>query len=378
MKRIAILGSTGSIGCNALEVARHLPEDFTISVLVANQNADLLEKQAKEFRPKIVALFDKEKALELQKKLPGIEVLGGMEGILAAAAYDESDIVLSAIAGTMGLAPTVAAIQAGKTIALANKEALVSGGQLVTSLAKQKKVSIIPIDSEHSAIFQCLNGEEKKNVRRIILTASGGPFRDYDDTQLEKVSIKHALEHPTWKMGPKVTIDCSTLMNKGLEVIETHWLFDVPIDQIEVVIHPQSVIHSMIEYCDGSMLAQMSQSDMRVPIQYAMTYPQRKKGLIPPFDFLKNQTLQFYYPNNERFRCLRLAYDAIKQGKSLPCYMNAANEVLVGRFLENQISWKEISSKLEHLMQKHQPIHLPCLDDILCLDKEARLEAAKV
>lgn len=375
MKRIAILGSTGSIGRNALAIVENHPQEFTITALAAQENIDLLEAQAKKFHPKIVALYNKDKALELQKRLPHLTVLGGMEGLCAVASHEDSDLVLSAIAGTHGLTPTVAALQAKKNVALANKEALVSGGEFVTRLAKQQGVSIIPVDSEHSAIFQCLKNESIENVRRIVLTASGGPFRTYSDEALQNVNIDQALKHPNWKMGPKVTVDCSTLMNKGLEVIEAHWLFNLPLEQIEVIIHPQSIIHCLVEYIDGSMLAQLNDPDMKIPIQYAMTYPERRQGMLAPFDFLKNQTLQFFLPDMKKFRCLQLAFDAIVSGRSMPCFMNAANEVLVNRFIKNQISWVEISAKLDSLMSQHTCTTLSNLDDILNMDKEARLLA---
>lgn len=376
MRRIAILGSTGSIGRNALEIVAYHPEKFCVTALAAQGNIDLIEAQARKFQPKIVALFEEDKALELQKRLPGMRVVGGIDGLCEAAAYEESDLVISAIAGTQGLTPTVAAIKAKKNVALANKEVLVSGGEYVTKLAKELGVAIIPVDSEHSAIFQCLKDEPASNVRRMILTASGGPFRTYSEEALQNITVDQALAHPNWKMGPKVTIDCSTLMNKGLEVIEAHWLFQVPVEQIEVIIHPQSLIHCMVEYIDGSMLAQLNDPDMKIPIQYAMTYPERKQGLLAPFDFLKNQTLQFFLPDTNKFRCLQLAFDALASGKSMPCFMNAANEVLVNRFMSKQISWAEISTKLDSLMSKHVCTTLSNLDDILNMDKEARLQAA--
>ena len=377
MKRIALLGSTGSIGESTLKVARHLgQQQVQIVVLAAHSNIDLLEKQAKEFQPELVAVYDKPKAAELQRRLPGIKVLGGMEGIEAAASHPHANFVVSAMSGTLGLIPTVAAIKAGKNVGLANKESLVSGGSLVMSLARQKGVSIIPIDSEHSAIFQCLNGENLKNASRIILTASGGPFRNMPIEELQKVTVDHALSHPTWAMGPKITIDSSTLMNKGLEVIEAHWLYGMPYDKIDVVVHPQSIIHSMVEFHDGSMMAQMSVPSMIVPIQYAITYPERMPGLIKPFDFMKNNHLQFFAPDVDRFRCLKLAFEAVKAGDSLPCYMNAANEILVNRFIEKKISWLDIAQKLENLMSAHDISKIHSLDDVLAVDKLAREEAS--
>lgn len=379
MKQIAIIGSTGSIGKSTLQVARHLGRNqIIVKALAAHSNIDLLEQQAKEFAVEAVAVFDKHKALELAKRLPGIKVLGGMEGVQEIAAWPTVDYVVSAFTGTLGLQPTLAAIEAGKNIGLANKESLVSAGALVMRKVAEKKVSLLPIDSEHSALFQCLNGENPKTVSRLILTASGGPFREWSLERLSAITIDEALNHPTWKMGPKVTVDSSTLMNKGLEVIEAHWLYSMPYDCIEVVIHPQSIIHSMVEFVDGSMLAQMSQPSMIVPIQYALTYPERKQGIIPPYDFTKNPTLQFFKPDFQKFRCLALAFEALRKGRSLPCYMNAANEVLVSRFLEQQIGWSEIGDKLDSLLERHVTRDVKTLDEILDVDKEARFEAAQV
>lgn len=376
MKRIAVLGSTGSIGKNTLKVAEHLGKDkIQVSVLAAKENIDLLEQQAHAFQPKLIAVYNKDKARELQQRLPGFQILGGMEGLQAAAAYSEVELVISAIAGTLGLEPTVAAIKAGKNVGLANKEALVSGGALVMQLVKEHGITLIPIDSEHSALFQCLKGEPNRAVDRLLITASGGPFREYSSTQLDTVSIDQALKHPNFRMGPKVTIDSSTLMNKGLEMIEAHWLFGVPLSNIEVVIHPQQIIHSMVEFVDGSILAQMCEPTMIVPIQYAMTYPDRAPGLMKRFDFLKNAALQFSLPDMQRFRCLALAYEAIKQGGSLPCYMNAANEVLVEKFLQGKISWKDIGKKLETLMTRHRVMPVKSIEEILVTDRCAREEA---
>ncbi len=377
MKRIAILGSTGSIGQNALKVARHLGSDIQVVAIAARENIELLEEQAREFAPRLIAVYNADKALELQRRLPGQTILSGMEGLLAVASHPEADMVISAMAGTVGLQPTIEAIRAGKDVGLANKEALVSGGALIMQLVAEKGVKLLPIDSEHSAIFQCLKNEPARSVRRIILTSSGGPFRTWTDQQLENVTIEQALNHPTWKMGPKVTIDSSTLMNKGLEVIEAYWLFGVDLDQIDVVVHPQSIIHSLVEFSDYSMLAQMGEPSMIVPIQYAMTYPDRQPGLLKPFDFVKNSKLEFSVPNKHTFRCLALAYEALRQGGSLPCYMNAANEVLVERFLKGEISWKEIGIQLEVLMNRHAVVAIDSLDIILAVDALAREEAAR-
>jgi len=375
MKRIAILGSTGSIGENSLNIARHLKDKFQVTALAAKANIDVLEQQIREFKPELVAVYDKEQAHALQRRLPNQQLVAGMEGLEAVASYKNADLVVSAIVGTTGLIPTLSAIRAGKDVGLANKESLVSGGALVMSLVKEKGVNLIPIDSEHSAIFQCLNGEKTADVRRIILTSSGGPFRLFSDQQLNTASVNDALRHPTWRMGPKVTIDSSTLMNKGLEIIEAHWLFNLPISKIEVVIHPQSIIHSMVEFVDYSILAQMGEPNMKTPIQYAMTYPERYPGLLQPFDFIKNSKLEFFQPDKQRFRCLDLAYQAIATGGSLPCYMNAANEVLVHRFLNQTIAWKDIATKLESLMLRHPVQKIVSLESVLAIDSLARQEA---
>lgn len=377
-RNIALLGSTGSIGENALKVARHLPDRIRVKALAARANIDLLEKQAREFRPSLIAVSDEKQAAELRKRLPETQIAVGMEGMKAVAAHPDIDLAVCAISGTSGLVPTMAAIEAGKDVALANKESLVSGGALVMSAVKRNGVRLLPVDSEHSAIFQCLNGESKAAISRLILTSSGGPFRNFSSEQLKEATLEQALRHPTWNMGAKVTIDSSTLMNKGLEVVEAHWLFDMPVDKIDVVIHPQSIIHSMVEFADGSMMAQMSEPTMLVPIQYALTYPERQPGLLKPFDFLKNHTLQFFTPDTDRFRCLRLAYQAIRQGHSMPCYMNAVNEVLVGRCLEKQIAWYEIATKLEDLMTQHPVQKVSSLDDVLAIDQLARREALEI
>ena len=377
MQQLAILGSTGSIGVNALNVARHLSDQFKVTTLAAGRNIDLLEQQIHEFSPEVVAVYDEQAAKELKGRLSGTtRVVAGMEGLLEVAAYDGVDFVVSAITGTIGLQPTLAAIEAGKNVGLANKESLVSGGELVMKRVKEKGVNLLPIDSEHSALFQSLHSGKKSEVQRLILTASGGPFRSHTAEQLQQVTADEALNHPNWKMGPKVTVDSSTLMNKGLEVIEAHWLFDIPMEKIDVVVHPQSIIHSMVEFNDGSIIAQMGEPDMIVPIQYAMTYPDRLPGTLPRFDFTKSRSLEFHQPDRLKFRCLQLAFDAIHEGGSLPCYMNAANEVLVDRFLARQIEWHEIGTTLENLMTRHQIQRNLDLESLLAIDSLARTEAA--
>lgn len=378
MKRIAVLGSTGSIGCHTLNVVRHLRSSLKIVALAARDNIDLLEQQALEFQPELIAVYQTDRARELQKRLPGHEVVGGMEGLKAVAGYENADLVVSAIAGTVGLQPTMEAVLKKKKIGLANKEALVSGGALLMKLAREQKVTLIPIDSEHSAIFQCLKDEKKSAVNRIILTSSGGPFRCWSSDELAKATVEKALCHPTWRMGAKVTIDSSTLMNKGLEVIEAHWLFNIPLDKIEVIIHPQSIIHSLVEFNDCSILAQMGVPNMVVPIQYAITYPDRLPGMLEPFDFVKHSKLEFSKPDRTKFRCLALAFDAVREGGSLPCYMNAANEVLVQRFLNREIGWNDIGIHLENLMSRHSIQPIDDLQAVLAVDAAAREEAKRV
>ncbi|MCH9630266.1 MAG: 1-deoxy-D-xylulose 5-phosphate reductoisomerase [Chlamydiia bacterium] len=374
-KRLIILGSTGSIGESTLRVVRCHSSSFKVVALAAQSNIEKLSLQIKEFSPKIVAVYNKDKAKELQKLFPDVKIVGGLDGVSEVASYKEADLCVSAISGTMGILPTFAAITAGHDIALANKEVLVSAGSLITSHAKKKGVKLLPIDSEQSAIFQCLEGSKTADVLKLILTASGGPFFNTSYEQMKKISIKEALNHPTWNMGAKNTIDSSTLMNKGLEVIEAYHLFDIPLSQIEVVVHPQSLIHSFVEFVDGSLLAQVAENQMVIPIQYAMTYPERKKGLVKPFDFRKFNKFEFFPPDDKKFTCLSLAYHAAKTGGSMPCFMNAANEILVERFLKGQISWLEIGKKLEKLLISHTIEDGLKLETLTLVDKQAREEA---
>ncbi len=377
-KKIALLGSTGSIGKSTLQVVRHLSTDFAISALAAHSNIDLIEAQAKEFNPSLIAIYDETKALELKRRLPGFRIEAGMEGLIAASTLAEVDFTMLAMSGTAGLEPALAAIEAGKQIGLANKEILVAAGELVSRRAREKGVTLLPVDSEHSALFQCLRGEKRADVRRLILTASGGAFLNWSEEALKRVTLEEALAHPNWKMGPKVTIDSSTLMNKGLEMIEARWLFDIEPARIDVVVHPQSVIHSLVEYVDGSMLAQMCEPDMILPIQYALTYPERRPGLLAPFDFNRFSTLTFSPPDKKKFTCLQLAIDALTEGKSYPCFLNGANEVLVERFIRKEISWTDIGTKLEKLMSSHTPSNVLTLDSILSVDRHAREIAKQV
>lgn len=374
-KTVALLGSTGSIGTSTLQVARHLKEEVQIIALAAKSKIDLLEAQAKEFQPKLIAVYEEAAARTLKKRLPQFRVVSGMDGLRELAALPEADFVLLAMTGSAGLLPAIEAIKAGKQIGLANKEVMISAGELISQMAKEKGITILPVDSEHSALFQCLKGEKKEKVRRLILTASGGPFRSKTLQQLSQVKLSDAMAHPNYRMGPKVTIDSSTLMNKGLEMIEARWLFDIDPSSIDAVIHPEQRVHSFVEFIDGSMLAQISDPDMLFPIQYALTYPERKKGILPPYDFVKNGTLTFFPPDKERFRCLDLAIFAMKEALSYPCFLNAANEALVDRFLKQKISWIEIGTKLEKLISSHVPQNLLTLEAILEVDAVAREKA---
>jgi 1-deoxy-D-xylulose-5-phosphate reductoisomerase len=373
--KIGILGSTGSIGTKALAIARHLPHELKVTAIAARSNIDLLEEQAREFQPEVVAVWDMDKALELQKRLPGLPVLAGAEGMGALAVHDGVDTLLVSINGAAAIEPTLKAIEARKSIALASKEVLVSAGKLVVERANELGVSLVPVDSEHTALFQCLKGEKRADVGRMILTASGGPFREKKASEFASIGIKEALAHPNYTMGAKVTIDSSTLMNKGLEMIEAHHLYGVDVDQIEVVIHPEQYIHSMVEFVDGSIMAQLSEPDMLLPIQYALTYPKRSASPLPPFDFQRALTWNFAPADTDRFRCLALAYAAAREGGSMPCFMSAANEELVSRFLEGEISWLSIGQKLESLMEQHSTIHTLSLEALLAVDRLAREQA---
>lgn len=375
MKKVAILGSTGSIGKSALKVIEHLSDSICVTALAAHSNVKLLAEQIRLFKPKMVALFEESQAAVLRQLFPGLPVYSGMEGLVQIAAGPDVDFTLVAMTGMQALLPTIEAIEAGKSIGLANKEILVSAGEFICRLANKHGSPLIPIDSEHSAIFQCLNGKPKESIRRVILTASGGPFRTFSSNELAQVKLEDALNHPTWNMGPKVTIDSSNLMNKGLEMIEARWLFDLPCEKIEVVIHPQSIIHSMVEFIDGSVLAQLSEPNMIYPIQYALTHPDRKPGLFPPFDFIKNNLLEFFPPDHQKFPALSMAREALERGGSAPCYLNAINEVLVDRFLKQEISWMGIVQRLEKLIGAHRAVPTDSVDTILMIDREARQEA---
>lgn len=376
MKKIAILGSTGSIGRQTLEVVKHLGAQ--VVALSAGRRVDLLISQIKEFKPDLVSVTGEDDAKKIRALNLGVKVVSGMQGACEVASHSDAEIIVSAIVGFSGIKPTLDAIALGKTIALANKEVLVAAGDLVMSNAKKSGSQIIPVDSEHSAIFQCLEGKSKEELDRLILTASGGAFFTWNLQELSKITPELAICHPNWSMGPKITVDSSTMMNKGLEVIEAAYLFGKSGDKIDVVIHPQSVIHSMVEMVDGSMFAQMSQPDMRLPIQYALTFPKRTSRLLQPFSFAKHSRLEFFIPEKGRFPCLDLAYICLKEGGSFPCFLNAANEILVERFLNKELSWLEISQKLEKLLSSHQNEKESSLEAILAVDALARNEALTI
>ncbi|MPR33868.1 1-deoxy-D-xylulose-5-phosphate reductoisomerase [Salmonirosea aquatica] len=379
-KRIALLGSTGSIGTQALEVIAAHPDAFGVSVLTAQNNAKLLIAQAVRFHPDVVVIGNEKMFDPVHSALShrGIRVYAGDEALASVVESDSIDVVLTALVGYSGLLPTIRAIRAGKTIALANKETLVVAGELITQLAKKHQVGILPVDSEHSAIFQCLTGEEQNPIEKIILTASGGPFRGKDRAYLATVTKAQALKHPNWTMGAKITIDSATLMNKGLEVIEAKWLFDLTPEQIDVVVHPQSIIHSMVQFEDGSIKAQMGLPDMRLPIQYALGYPQRMKADFPRFDFTAYPTLTFEKPDSGTFRNLALAYDGLARGGNRPCVINAANEVAVAAFLNDEIGFLEISDVIEHCTTRVAFVSTPQYDDYVASDREARRVAAEL
>ena len=380
MKNITILGSTGSIGTQALEVVRDHPKIFKVSVLSALKNAELLIQQAKDFKPEIVVICDESQYLYVKDSLSSfnIEVLAGEKALSEVAAYPKSDIVLTALMGSVGLKPTIAAIKAGKNIALANKETLVVAGEYITNLAREYQVKILPVDSEHSAIFQCLIGEEQNEIEKIYLTASGGPFLGKDQQFLSSVKKEQALKHPNWVMGAKITIDSASLMNKGLEVIEAKWLFNLDVDQIDVIVHQQSIIHSIVQFTDGSMKAQMGVPDMKLPIQYALNYPDRLKNDFKRFNFLDYPNFSFQQADMESFRNLKLAFQSLRKGGNMPCILNAANEVVVEAFLKDKIGFLQMSEVIEQCMQEISFIEKPQLSDYLETDKHSRIFASEL
>jgi 1-deoxy-D-xylulose-5-phosphate reductoisomerase len=381
-KALSILGSTGSIGVSTLDVVRQFPERFEVAALAAGRNIDLLCEQIKAFEPSLVAVLDQGLAAQLMQRLRSQnhqpEVLYGQEGYERVAAYPRSRMLVSAMVGAAGLLPTLAAIEAGKELALANKETLVIAGEIVMERAKSKGIRILPVDSEHSAVFQALQGNHREALKRVLLTASGGPFFDRTREELALVTPEAALRHPNWTMGRKITIDSATLMNKGLEVIEAHWLFDVPVEQIAIHIHPESIVHSMVEYIDGSVIAQMGIPDMRIPIAYALAYPERLPVQSPPLDLFRLRNLNFYPPDEERFPCLRLANEACRRGSTLPAVLNAANEVAVEAFLAGRITFLAIPQVIETVMKAHQVAASLTLETILRADQWARREAERL
>jgi len=376
-KRIAILGSTGSIGTQTLDVIAHHPDQFTVEALAGGQNVELLAEQIRRFKPKLASVATPELADRLSALIPdGTRIMYGEEGLLETAAGTDADLVVTAVVGNQGLQPTIAAIEAGKTIGLANKEPLVSAGHLVTEAARRNGVRLLPIDSEHSAIFQCLNGERREEVRKITITASGGSFRDRTREELEGVTVEQALNHPNWSMGAKITIDSATMVNKGLEVMEAHWLFDLPYDQIGVLLHPESIIHSYVEFKDSSIIAQLGNPDMRVPIQYALSYPNRLLSPAKSLDLAEIATLNFRSMDFDRFPCLRMAYESGRTGGTAPTVFNAANEQAVAKFLRGEIPFLRIETIIEECLQRHSVLSNPQIGDILEADRWARETAS--
>ena len=379
MKNITLLGSTGSIGRQTVEVALANPDKIKIKALVAHKSDELLEEQIKVLQPDLAVLSDKEAAARLASRYHGrTEILAGEEGVLAAATYAGSDTVLASMVGYAGLRPTLAAINCGKNIALANKETLVAAGSIVMQAVADKGVSLTPVDSEHSAIFQALRGGRENEVKRLIITASGGPFRGKKRSELENVTLAQCLNHPNWSMGKKVTLDSSTLANKGLEVMEAHWLFNMPYEKIAVVVHPQSIVHSLVEFCDGSVIAQMGDPDMRLPIQYALSWPERYPYAFDQLDLVKYGTLTFQAPDLEAFPSLAIAIECGKAGGTLPCAFNAANEEAVNAFLEGKIKYLDIPYITASVTQAHHNVLVPTLEDIEAADAAARVAAQAV
>ena len=379
MKHISLLGSTGSIGKQTLEVVAANPDKLKVRALAAHRSDELLEQQIRQFEPDIAVLSDKDAAARLAARYHGkTRILAGDDGLLAAATYDGADTVLASMVGYAGLRPTLAAIECGKNIALANKETLVAAGSLVMAAVRKHGVSLTPVDSEHSAIFQSLRGGAEKEVKRLIVTASGGPFRGKKRSELENVTLAQCLKHPNWSMGPKVTLDSSTLANKGLEVMEAHWLFDMPYDKIDVVVHPQSIVHSLVEFCDGSVIAQLGEPDMRLPIQYALSWPDRFDYSFEQLDLVKAASLTFEAPDLEAFPSLKIAVDCGKAGGTLPCAFNAANEEAVNAFLYDKIKYLDIPYITAAVTQAHDNVVAPQIEDIEQADAWARAEAQRV
>lgn len=372
-KKVFILGSTGSIGVNTLDVIRLHPEKFEVEGITINKNSDLLEEQIKEFNPKVVVVRDEKVADDVRKRIPhNIEFLIGEDGLIEATKNTDYDILLSALVGFSGLQPTIEGIKRGKRIALANKETLVVAGEIITELSAKFKSEIIPVDSEHSAIFQCLVGEKHKEIKKLLLTASGGPFFRKTREELQNVTVSEALDHPNWNMGNKVTIDSASMMNKGLEMIEAHWLFNLPADKIDVIIHPQSIIHSMVEFIDGSIKAQMSLPDMRLPIQYALSFPDRLQNDFTSTNLTDIAELSFFKPDFSKFECIKLAFDVLEEGGTAPCILNAANEVAVERFLNNKIPFLEIPNLIKKALKGIDSAQKPSVETIIECDSLTR------
>lgn len=371
MKKLSILGSTGSIGTQTLDIVSK-NDDLRVTALAAYGNIELLEKQVRMYKPNVVCVYDEKKAGDLRTKIKdtGVKVVSGMEGLIEAAVEKEADIVVTAVVGMIGIKPTMAAIKAGKDIALANKETLVTAGHIIIPAAKEYNISILPVDSEHSAIFQCLNGEKRAQIDKILLTASGGPFRGKTIDELKNVTVEEALKHPNWAMGRKITIDSATMVNKGLEVIEAKWLFDVDFSQVEVVVQPQSLIHSMVQFKDGAIMAQLGTPDMRLPIQYAIYYPERRYLDGQRVDFSQICSISFEKPDTDTFRGLRMAYDAGRCGGSMPTVFNAANEMAVAKFLDKKVKFLDIYSIIEDSMKNVKLVNEPSIDEILDAEKE--------
>jgi len=370
MINLSILGSTGSIGTQALQIADYYKDEINIVSITCNNNIDLLEKQINKYNPKICAVMNKEKYEILKNRLSSkTRLTYGIEGLKEAATHPEVDIVLTAVSGMIGLEPTIEAIKSKKKIALANKETLVTGGSIIKKLINEYAVDLLPVDSEHSAIFQCIQGNKPNDIKRIILTASGGPFLGKDNEFLKKVTVDEALKHPNWSMGKKITVDSSTLMNKGLEMIEAYWLFNISYKDIEIVVHPESIVHSAVEFNDSSIIAQMGLPDMKLPIQYALFYPDRKENSLESLDLFKIKQLNFYKPDKNTFKCLNLAYKAISIGGTMPSVLNIANEIAVEKFLNKEIKFLDIANLIEKLMEQHSPFEVNSLDDIFYVKK---------
>ncbi len=374
MKRLAVLGSTGSIGVNTLDIVRQFPENFKVIGLSGGFNTQLLREQILQVRPKVVSVRNEELSERLRKEIPSasVEIVHGVEGLIRVATHPEVDQVVSALVGSVGLVPTLSAVRSGKAVALANKETLVMAGKIIMEEARKNQAQILPVDSEHSAIFQALLGHRKEDVHRLILTASGGPFLHLPISRLQEMTVRDALNHPHWEMGKKITIDSASLMNKGLEVIEAHWLFNVPVEKIVVQIHPQCIVHSMVEYIDGSIVAQMGIADMRIPISYALSFPQRLHLSLPRLDLSRREALTFSPPDPDRFPCLQLAYRAIGIGETMPAILSAANEIAVNAFMEGSIKFTHIPLLIEKVMKEHEVKTVHTAEDVLKADRWAR------